>query len=265
VQIDWFTLVAQIINFLILLYLLKRFLYGPIVETMEKREQKIAARLEEAQEKRESAEREAERYHHQRQELEKNRDERMAEVHKEIEAKRKEMLEEAQEEIQAKKQDWQEALQREKDNFLRELHQQLGRKAGEIARRALQDLADIQVEQKMVDLFILRLQEIDSAERNEIAKSIQTSDQGVIIRSAFELPEETQQKITEVVQAQIMAGQDWDTRFETSPELISGIEMQADSHQVAWSIKDYLVGLETQIRQTIEQEDQQQNEDEHGT
>ena len=54
--IDWFTVSFQVINFLILIALLKRFLYGPIIRAMEERESTIAARLFEA----ERAEKEAE-------------------------------------------------------------------------------------------------------------------------------------------------------------------------------------------------------------
>ncbi len=50
--INWFVVAAQIINFLILVALLKRFLYGPIVAAMTAREDKIAGRLKEAQQKR---------------------------------------------------------------------------------------------------------------------------------------------------------------------------------------------------------------------
>ena len=46
--IDWFTVTFQIINFLILIALLKRFLYGPILRAMDERETTIAARLFEA-------------------------------------------------------------------------------------------------------------------------------------------------------------------------------------------------------------------------
>ena len=47
-QIDWFTVVAQIVNFLTLVGLLKKFLYGPIIRAMDDRERRIASRLEEA-------------------------------------------------------------------------------------------------------------------------------------------------------------------------------------------------------------------------
>jgi F-type H+-transporting ATPase subunit b len=261
VQIDWFTLVAQIVNFLILLYLLRRFLYGPIIETMDRREQEIAARLQEAEEKRSEAEQQAERYRQQRRELEEKRGEQLTAIQKEVEARRKELLEEAHEDVQQKKQDWQEALQREQDAFMQELRQQLGREAAEVARRALQDLADVQVEQRMAGLFVMRIRELEPTERAEISDSIQESDGGIVIRSTFELPEETQQRIADTVQAEIMDGRGLDARFETSPDLISGIEMQVDGYQVAWTIRDYLDHLEEQIRRTIEREVQERDED----
>ena len=46
--IDWFTLIAQLVNFLILAWLLKRFLYHPIVTALDAREKKIASELQHA-------------------------------------------------------------------------------------------------------------------------------------------------------------------------------------------------------------------------
>ena len=44
-HIDWFVLFCQVFNFLLLVYLLKRFLYGRIIKAMDDREAKIAARF----------------------------------------------------------------------------------------------------------------------------------------------------------------------------------------------------------------------------
>jgi F-type H+-transporting ATPase subunit b len=260
VQIDWFTLVAQIVNFLILLYLLKRFLYGTIIETMDKREQKIAARLQEAEEKRSEAEQQVERYRRQRRELEEQRDEQLAQIRQEVETRRKELLDEAHQEVQEKKQDWQAALRREQDAFLRDLCQHVGREAGEITRRALQDLADVQVERRMVDLFVARIRELEPGKKAEISASIQKSDGEVVIRSAFELPTEVQQTLIEAVQAHLLDGSNLRARFEIAPDLISGVELGADGHQVAWTIRDYLDHLEEQIRQTLQHETQEGND-----
>ena len=65
--INWFTVIAQIVNFLILVFLLKYFLYDRIVKAMDEREQRIQLRLKEAEEKKQEADQEARSY------LEKNR------------------------------------------------------------------------------------------------------------------------------------------------------------------------------------------------
>ena len=47
--INWFTVLAQIVNFLILIYLLKRFLFKPILRAMAEREKKMVEALNRAE------------------------------------------------------------------------------------------------------------------------------------------------------------------------------------------------------------------------
>ena len=49
--IDWFTVVAQILNFLVLVWLLKRFLYKPVLDAIDAREKGIATKLADAEAK----------------------------------------------------------------------------------------------------------------------------------------------------------------------------------------------------------------------
>ena len=56
--IDWFTVGAQALNFIILVWLLKRFLYKPILNAVDAREQRIAAELADADAKRAEAKKE---------------------------------------------------------------------------------------------------------------------------------------------------------------------------------------------------------------
>ncbi|MGO8820022.1 MAG: F0F1 ATP synthase subunit B, partial [Desulfomonilaceae bacterium] len=60
--IDWFTVIAQIINFLILVFLLKRFLFDKITGAMDERERKISSTLDDANSTKRLAAEEAERY-----------------------------------------------------------------------------------------------------------------------------------------------------------------------------------------------------------
>ena len=47
-NINWFTVIAQVINFLILVWLLKKFLYKPILNAIDEREKKIADKIKDA-------------------------------------------------------------------------------------------------------------------------------------------------------------------------------------------------------------------------
>ena len=50
-KINWFTVIAQVINFLILVWLMKRYLYKPVLNAIDEREKKIAAQLADAEAK----------------------------------------------------------------------------------------------------------------------------------------------------------------------------------------------------------------------
>jgi F-type H+-transporting ATPase subunit b len=57
--IDWFTVGAQAINFIILVWLLKRFLYKPILDAVDAREKRVATELADADAKKAEAKRSA--------------------------------------------------------------------------------------------------------------------------------------------------------------------------------------------------------------
>ena len=44
-HINWFTVIAQLVNFALLVWLMKRFLYAPVLAAIDAREKKITAQL----------------------------------------------------------------------------------------------------------------------------------------------------------------------------------------------------------------------------
>jgi len=79
-HIDGFVFFCQIFNFLLLMYLLKRFLYGRIIKAMDDREAKIAARFAEAEELKVKANQEAELYEKRNQLLSETKDKMLNEA-----------------------------------------------------------------------------------------------------------------------------------------------------------------------------------------
>ena len=87
-SIDWFTFFAQIINFLILVVLLRWFLYEPIVHAMQQREERIADQLDRAKQERSEAETLAERYRSDQRKLDEQREKLLKEARKEAQQQR---------------------------------------------------------------------------------------------------------------------------------------------------------------------------------
>jgi F-type H+-transporting ATPase subunit b len=69
VLIDWYTVAAQALNFLILVWLLKRFLYQPVLDAIGAREQRIAMQLADAASKEAAATKEREQFESKNREL----------------------------------------------------------------------------------------------------------------------------------------------------------------------------------------------------
>ena len=247
--IDWFTVIAQIINFLVLVYLLKRFLYKPIIKAMDEREERIAGRLKEAETREDEARHELERYQEKTKDIDDRRDVLLNQMKEDVEAQRKALIDQVRHQVEGVRTNWHEALEREKDAFLQDLRERTGRHTYAIARQALKDLADVDVEHQIIHVFVERLRSLDQEEQRALRESVGQSRQGVRVISAFEIPQDTCQEISHVLQA--YASEPVELHFDTSTDVICGIELNANGHKIGWSLRDYLEGLETTLTEVL--------------
>jgi len=253
VQIDWFTFGAQVVNFLILIGLLKRFLYGPILEAMDRREAEITARLDEARDKRQEAERAAEQYRTLQEDLEAQRAEELAAAEKEAEERRQALIRTAREEVEYLEREWREALERERSAFLEELSERTVEETVAIARRALRDLADARLEDQSFEIFLERLHHLDGDEERALMQALQAAgDGGVTVRSAFGLTDEQRERIRRALHAHVDEVPALTTK--TDEALGFGVELRVGDRKVAWTLESYLAHLLDRVRDRLDAE-----------
>ena len=252
--INWFTVVAQIVNFLILVFLLKYFLYDRVIRAMDQREQKIQQRLQEAEEKKQEAEQEAEAYGKKNRDFDAKREEMLAQARNEADARRKELTEEARQKVDNLQSVWVETIQRDKKSFVQDLRKMAGNQVYAIARKAFRDLADADAEERAIKAFLAHLKSMSKKTREALATSIKESGNEVVVRSSFEIPAKMREKITGSLHRQIADG--IGIRYEAASELIMGVELKIRGHKIAWSLEDYLDTLEEHALQALEAEAQ---------
>ena len=251
--IDWFTIAAQALNFLVLVWLMKRFLYKPILRAIDEREKRIATELANADKKKAEAQKESDEFNHKNKEFDDQRAALFSKVTDEALAERKRLFDEARkaaDDLIAKRL---ETLR----NDARYLNQAISRRTVQevfaIARKALKDLATTSLEERLGEVFTRRLKEMDGQAKESLAVALKTASEPALVRSAFELPaaqcSAIQNALNETFSAEIHV------RFETAPDLISGIELSTNGQKVAWSIADYLALLEKGVDELLKEKD----------
>ena len=244
--IDWFTVVAQLINFLILVFLLHRFLYQPIVKTIQARQEQIDRHWQEAKAEQEKAEIQIALYQAKQQQLEQQQQQIMAQAKQEGEQEYQKLVKQARQEVVAQQATWEKAIAQQQDQFFENLEDKLSKQVYEVAYRAFQDLADVSLEQQVIKTFIRRLQNLPEEERQSLVKYLQRSNNALIIRSSFDLSPENCEQILECLhQQKIYQGKQ--IQFTTAPELICGLELQTSDYKIPWNLKNYLVSLEKNL------------------
>ncbi len=252
--INWFTVIAQIVNFLILIVLLKVLLYDRIVRAMDAREEKIRERLKEATQREAEAEEQAETLRRKNRAFDEEQAEMLSRAKAEVEAKRKEMLHEVRQSVTDVQTNWSEAIYRERASFVRDLHLMAGRETYAIARQALRDLADTDLDERTAQILITQVGKMQKEQREVLLQALQEVGDHVLIRSAAPLSLATQGQITQGLGK--ILGNGINIAFETAPDLILGLELKAGGQKVSWSIEHYLDELEEKALQALEREAQ---------
>src|SRR5664279_2410139 len=115
--IDWFTVCAQALNFLILVWLMKHFLYKPILNAIDEREKRVAKELADADAKKAEAQKEHDEFDHKNAEFDEQRATLLSKATGEAQAERQRLLDEARKAAATLSSKRQEALRSEEQNL----------------------------------------------------------------------------------------------------------------------------------------------------
>jgi F-type H+-transporting ATPase subunit b len=251
--IDWFTVGAQALNFLILVWLMKHFLYKPILHAIDEREKRVATELANADKKKVEAQKESDDFKHKNEEFDQQRAALLSKATAEVKAERQRLLDEARNAADALSAKRQETLRNDAHNLHQAISRRTQKEVFAIARKVLKDLAATSLDERLVEVFIHRLRGMDGTMKAGIVGALKKASDPALVRSAFDLAAEQQAAIQNALNE--ISSAEIHIRFETVPDLISGIEVTTNGQKVAWSIADYLTSLEKGIDELLKEKD----------
>jgi F-type H+-transporting ATPase subunit b len=220
------------------------------MNAMNEREKKITHRLTDAEQARDEAQKQSAEYQRRTVELDDQREQLLLEARNEAETLRKELLHQARQEATEAQERWFRSIQQEKEAFLRDLYQRASTQTYEIARKALNDLANKDLETHIVENFLLRIENLDSEERAALESTLAKSDRRITIRSAFEIHTGLREQITKQIES--VASNGYELNFENMPEVICGIELKLAGKKISWSLASYLEALQENLSEALQ-------------
>lgn len=223
-EINFTTFILEIINFLVLIWLLKRFFYQPVLNIVEKRQKNIQNSLKEAEEQKQKAKELERQYSSRLDDWQQEKSEKWAELRKEMDHEREKRLNAVQEEIK-KAQDKADFLIDQKQQALdKQAHELAIKNASIFMRNLLKDFASAELTSRMLQKAIKDLNNLPSQKLSQLKNAAESQNQ-VDVYSAHEL---AQQDKTDLEQAfkTLLGEKNYNWQYQTDASLIAGVHIQ---------------------------------------
>lgn len=238
-SIDWITVLAQLANFLLLVWLLRRFLYRPILDGIDAREAEIARRLAAAEEARQDARAAEQRYQQQHEQTLAERDTMLAQAMRATEAQREQLLSEARAQRDEEHREWQRHLEAEREDFAQRLQRAGALTLLQLTRKVVHDLADAPLEAAIARQIGRRLEpmaaELSAAAGEHTVATVTTHEA---------LAEDVQGRLCDEFATLLPAVR---LRFAVDREQAPGIVLQLGAARVAWTVDSYMDDFESAV------------------
>ena len=247
--IDWFTVGAQVLNFLVLVWLLQHFLYKPILGAIDAREKRIADQLAGATAKQADAQKEHDEFDRKNKAIDEQRNTLLSKATEEAKTEHDRLIGEAKKEADDIRTEQAAALKSDNARLSKAITRTAADEVFCIARKTLSDLSTVSLEERIAEVFTRRLREMDASAKATMGAAIRDSSDPALIRSTFDQPANQKAAIQNAINETFAA--DIRTRFETNPDGVCGIELTAGGQKIAWTIANYLDSLDGTVAELL--------------
>lgn len=246
-QIEWFEIIAMIINFFIILFILQKLLYKPVLNAMAARQERIEKAQIEAEEKMEKAKGLISEYDGKIVDIDKEKREILDKARQEAQEKKDSLLSEYQEEANNKRIAYLKEIEDEKELFMSNLRNNLGKSAVKIASRILDTISSKDLEDEVFHTFIGNLQKLKD---NIPDKDILKEESYLDLYSSRSLSDDEKKNIQNILNSQMEDLKE--INYQVDENLVLGYELNLETYTIHTNIRNYLEEIEKDIIKNLE-------------
>lgn len=238
VELTWSTFVLEIVNFLVLVWVLKRFFYAPVRRVIDQRRAAIEESIAQAEQKRAEAEGLEEQYQSRIAEWEQEKKRARDGLQNEMAAERERMLAELNAALDKEKKRHRILDERRREEFRRHAEEQALSQGARFAARLLSDTAGRDVQDRLFDMLMKELPHLSEENRAALAGA-DGGDRGAIkVISAFPLTDDQRRALEGALRD--LGGAGAACEYRQDGDLIAGFRISAGAMVLRANLQDEL-------------------------
>jgi F-type H+-transporting ATPase subunit b len=238
VELDWSTFALEIINFLVLVWLLKRLLYKPVLSAIVKRKADIQRTLSDAETVRKEAQGLREQYEHRQAEWGQEKEKARSQMLEEVNTERVRLLAALRSSLEQEREKARALEERRLNELTRQVEDAAIAQGGEFAARLLSRFASPELEARLVEMIIEDLRELPEERRQAIRTACAKADASVIVSSAHVLGQSQRESLTGAVQ--LLLDRAVHCEWREDANLLAGIRLSLGPWMLGANLQDEL-------------------------
>jgi len=240
-ELNWSTFLLEIINFLVLVWILKRFLYRPVLSMLEKRREKIEQSLNEATDRHTQAMALEQQYQGRLDEWELEKQQLRDALQQEIQNERTQKLELLQTELAREHEKTAVIEQRHQAETLRQYQQNSHEQGARFAARLLNTVAGPELESRLFELLMKTFDELDDEHLTILRNACQISADNITVTSAYALSDEQGPQLEQKLCT--LCKQSVNINYMQDPKLLAGLRICIGAWVLRINLQDELSGF----------------------
>jgi F-type H+-transporting ATPase subunit b len=238
VELNWTTIILEMVNFLVLVWILKRFLYQPVLHVIEQRRARIQASLDEAQARQQQTDQLQRQYERRLADWQAEKAHAREALQQELDSQRKQAMHTLEVSLAEAREKAQVVEQRRQQ----ELEQHMAREAlelgGRFVSRLLQELAGPELEGRILDLLGAELARVPESQLQALQRALQEHGRPLRVESAHTLNQQQRQTLLHHLQQSF--GEEVTCSFKEQPALIAGLRLSMGDWSLQANLRDEL-------------------------
>ena len=237
-ELNWSTFILEILNFLVLLWILKHFLYQPVLQMIAHRQSTIQQSMADAQKMQDAAQAAQQQYQNRLQDWQQERDQARTALRTEIGVERTKLLRTLQVELEKEREKTHVLIEKEQQETLLKLEATAMAQGAQFAARLLQAFANPALESQLVEFTLQQLAAMNAEQRNAIGSAANGLVTDIQVGSAFQLSEEHRQQLEKAIKT--VTGLTAPVQFSRDSALLAGLRITLGAWVLKANLQDEL-------------------------